>query len=423
MRTRFVVLLLAVVACHSAKPAPPLVPAKMLAEPAPPPPPPAQNTNLDSADILARADVTSPVFVKHVLIAWADLAESYRGKLDPRAAKRTKEDAAKLAEDITAKLRAKPDSIDALMETYSEDPGSLTKEPYTVLTDSPFVPEFKNLALRLVVGEVGVVATQYGYHVMIRIAPPALDPLESADILARPANPGPIEVQHVLVGWKDLTASRDPRAQTRTKAEADALMGEILGKVRTGADITALMKQYSEDPGSKDGTPYTVEDSTPMVEPFKNLSLRLKLGEAGAVKTVFGWHVIKRVPPPPPDKLESAAILKRTETAEKVKVKHILLGWKDVHAEDPRGIARTRAELEKLVKATLAKLAKKGAAIEPLMAELSEDPGSAKSGDGYDVAPESPMVKPFLQLSLRLKVGEVGVVKTEFGIHIIKRVE
>ena len=31
-----------------------------------------------------------------------------------------------------------------------------------------------------------------------------------------------------------------------------------------------------------------------MVEPFKDLSLRLKVGEAGIVKSPFGWHVIKR---------------------------------------------------------------------------------------------------------------------------------
>jgi hypothetical protein len=33
------------------------------------------------------------------------------------------------------------------------------------------------------------------------------------------------------------------------------------------------------------------------------------------------------------------------------------------------------------------------------------------------------MVKPFLAMSLRLQVDEIGIVKTEYGIHIIKRVE
>ena len=66
---------------------------------------------------------------------------------------------------------------------------------------------------------------------------------------------------------------------------------------------------------------------------------------------------------------------------------------------------------------------KKGDKIEPLMAELSEDPGSAKDGKDYEVSADSPFVPPFKNLSLRLKVGEVGVVKSDFGLHIIKRTE
>src|SRR5207244_11534048 len=126
--------------------------------------------------------------------------------------------------------------------------------------------------------------------------------------------------------------------------------------------------------------------------------------EGGRVKSPLGWHVVKRVPPPPPDSLESAAILKREPQTAKAKVKHILLGWTGAHANDPRGVKRERPALEKLVKETVAKLAK-GEKIEPLMAELSEDPGSAKSGDSYPVTPDAGLVPPFKDLSLRLKVG------------------
>jgi parvulin-like peptidyl-prolyl isomerase len=193
--------------------------------------------------------------------------------------------------------------------------------------------------------------------------------------------------------------------------------------VKAGEDMTALMKQYSEDPGSKDtGKVYDVAPDTQMVEPFKDLSLRLNINEAGIVKSPFGWHVIKRVPAPPADTLESTDILARQPVTQKAKVKHILLGWTEVHADDPRGTKRSRAELEKLVKATVDKL-KGGAKIDQLMAELSEDPGSAKTGTSYDVTPDAQLVPPFKKLSLRLNPGEVGVVRTAFGIHIIQRVD
>jgi parvulin-like peptidyl-prolyl isomerase len=194
--------------------------------------------------------------------------------------------------------------------------------------------------------------------------------------------------------------------------------------------MTKLMKEISEDPGTKDtGRVFEMTGEVPSgFEAFKNLSLRLKLGEAGMAKTPLGWHIVKRVPPPPPppppapDSLDSRDILKREPVTKVAKVKHILLGWTDAHAQDDRGAKRSRADLEKLVKETMARL-KKGEKIEPLMAELSEDQGSAKTGTSYDVTPEAGLVQPFKDLSLRLKVGEIGAVKTTFGIHIIQRTE
>jgi parvulin-like peptidyl-prolyl isomerase len=388
--------------------------------PATPPTPPP---NIDSEDILKRTATTPEVQVKHVLIGWKELAPVYRGHLDPRAAKRTAEDAAALAKDVYAKLKADPDQIDALVKQYSEDPGGASGDPYTVDPTSQLVEPFKNLSLRLALKEAGIVKTQFGYHVIERVPPPPLDPLASADILARPANPGQVSVQHVLIGWKDVPAAArgiDPRAAKRTKAEADAIAKDVLAKVTAGGDMTALMKEFSEDPGSKDdGKAYDVSADAQLVDSFKKLSLRLKPGEAGMVISPFGWHIIRRVPP---DSLESTAILERPQATATAKVKHILLGWTEVHARDPRGIKRDRKDLEKLVKETVAKL-EKGAPIEPLMKELSEDEGSAKSGESYPVTPDAQLVEPFKLLSLRLKVGEVGVVRTQFGIHIIKRVE
>jgi parvulin-like peptidyl-prolyl isomerase len=398
--------------------------------------PVAPAVDIDSKDILARTETSSPVFVKHVLIGWKELAPAYQGHLDPRATNRTNAEAAKLAQGVAAKLKANPDALDDVIKESSEDPQSLSGEPYTIKTEQPFVPEFKNLALRLKEKESGIVKTAFGYHVIERIPPPPPDPLESADILARPAEAGPVSVQHVLIGWKDSPAAKtgraDKRALERTKADADKLAKQVLAKVRAKGDMAKLMKEFSEDPGSKDtAKAYDVGTDTPMVEPFKNMALRLKLNEAGLVKSPFGWHVIKRITPPPPppppppakpDPLDSADILKRPPATDKAKVKHILLGWAAVHAEDERGKSRDRATLEKLVKDTVAKL-KKGDKIEPLMAELSEDPGSAKTGITYDVAPDAALVPPFKNLSLRLKVGEVGVVKSDFGIHIIQRTE
>ncbi len=57
------------------------------------------------------------------------------------------------------------------------------------------------------------------------------------------------------------------------------------------------------------------------------------------------------------------------------------------------------------------------------MSKDSEDPGSAKSGISYDVTTGAALVSTFKALSLRLQVGEAGIVQTQFGLHVIKRLK
>ena len=387
------------------------------------------SVDIDSKDILERTKTAEESQVKHILVGWKDLADVYGPRMDKRAKERDQKAASKLAQELANKLRAKPADVDKLVKEHSEDPGSLSGNPYVVNAGARFVPEFKNLALRLELNEVGIVKTRFGYHVMIRVTPPPPpppDPLESNDVLARPApaNPGTAHVQHIMIGWQ---GSRDPRAANRTKEDAGKLAADVLAKVRAGGDMPALMKEHSEDPGS--AATGKVYDVPPVGDdPVIRLAQRLAIGEAGMVKSPVAWHIIKRVeappppPPPPPDALDSKDILGRAPVTEKAKVKHILLGWKEVNGGDPRGAARSREELEALVKKTMGRL-EKGEKIEALMKELSEDPGSAQAGTDYEVTPTAGLVQPFKDLGLRLKVGEVGAVKTQFGIHIIQRTE
>ncbi|MEZ4368962.1 MAG: peptidylprolyl isomerase [Kofleriaceae bacterium] len=385
--------------------------------------PGASAPDIDSKDVLARTEVASTANVRHVLIGWKDLAAAYRGQMDPRAAGRTAAEAAALAQPgrrRAARRRRRP---------RRPDQGALRGSR---LAHRRALRRRRRRAHGAGVPRAGAAAqgrrgrhrpSQFGYHVMMRV------PLDRS---SRPtcwrARPGPAAtIQHVLIGWKDVPAAKqrplDPRAANRTKAEADALAQQILGELRGGAEMTALMKKYSEDEGSKDnGRTMDIAPASQTVAPLKFLALRLGDGEAGLARTPFGWHVVLRLPPPPPDPIESADVLARAPATAKAKVKHILLGWKDVNSGDPRGANRSRADLEALVTKTMASL-RGGAAIEPLMKELSEDGGSAQSGTSYDVTPTAGLVPPFKDLSLRLAVGEVGAVKTQFGIHIIQRTE
>jgi peptidyl-prolyl cis-trans isomerase D len=117
----------------------------------------------------------------------------------------------------------------------------------------------------------------------------------------------------------------------------------------------------------------------------------------------------------------SADILAREPVANNSQVKHILISF-GADARDDRGKARTKAQAETLVKSLLTQI-KAGADFDMLMKEHSEDPGSASSARAYPVSTDAQLVIEFKQLGLRLNVNEVGVVQSEFGFHIMKRIE
>src|SRR5690606_14482173 len=94
--------------------------------------------------------------------------------------------------------------------------------------------------------------------------------------------------------------------------------------------------------------------------------------------------------------------IKTLKPEEEVHARHIL-----VQTEDEGNKA-----LERL---------KKGEDFAKLAAELSKDPGSGKDGGDLGYFTKDRMVKEFGDAAFALKPGEIsGLVKTQFGYHIIK---
>jgi parvulin-like peptidyl-prolyl isomerase len=121
-------------------------------------------------------------------------------------------------------------------------------------------------------------------------------PVISTDILAREPVTNSAQVEHILISWKDLDGPKDARAAKRTKKDAEDQVRALLDQLKAGADFEALMKQWSEDPGSAGSPhPYPVSPDASLVIEFKQLGLRLKPGEVGVVQSDFGFHIMKRV--------------------------------------------------------------------------------------------------------------------------------
>ena len=125
--------------------------------------------------------------------------------------------------------------------------------------------------------------------------PPAASsaaPVASATAPAVP--PETVAAQHVLVAWKG--AEKAPKGVTRTKAEAKKRAEEVAEKAKSGADFSALVAEYSDDPAAKErqGSVGKFKREA-MAKPFSDAAFALAVGAAsGAVETPFGFHVIKR---------------------------------------------------------------------------------------------------------------------------------
>jgi peptidyl-prolyl cis-trans isomerase D len=98
---------------------------------------------------------------RHILLAYkgADRA--------PQNVQLTKDQAKRIADSITGLLKEKKVVFDSILK-YTNDPGSIPKGgDYGWFNEgSGFVPEFKNAGLQGTVGNISVVESQFGYHII-----------------------------------------------------------------------------------------------------------------------------------------------------------------------------------------------------------------------------------------------------------------
>lgn len=97
--------------------------------------------------------------VRHILIGFQN--PKTRQQRDPALAKR-------MADSVLVLLKAKAVSFDTLVKTISDDLGSIDKGgDYGWFDENKgFVPEFKNAGLEGTVGNITLVPTQFGYHII-----------------------------------------------------------------------------------------------------------------------------------------------------------------------------------------------------------------------------------------------------------------
>jgi len=89
--------------------------------------------------------------------------------------------------------------------------------------------------------------------------------------------PAQVHAEHILLATKDK-----------------ALAQTVLAKVKAGGNFSALAKQYSTDPGTKDnGGDLGWAAPSAYVTEFADAVDSMKVGDVKLVQSQFGWHIVK----------------------------------------------------------------------------------------------------------------------------------
>ena len=105
-----------------------------------------------------------------------------------------------------------------------------------------------------------------------------------------------------------------------------------------------------------------------------------------------------------------AKMVDRKNMYDTVKVRHILIG---TQTGLPDSIAKARIDsIERAVRG--------GADFKAMVTQYSDDPGSKNNGGEYEVTPATTFVKEFKDFAFDGSKGQLKVVKTQFGYHLIE---
>ncbi|NNK82191.1 MAG: peptidylprolyl isomerase [Flavobacteriaceae bacterium] len=166
--------------------------------------------------------------------------------------------------------------------------------------------------------------------------------------------------------------------------------------------------EYEEYLAENSSTPFT--DSfvfkPTLNQAFADSIFNLKVGE------VYGPYKEANL-------IKFAKIIEEKTLPDSAKVRHILIPHLGA-ARASADISQTEEEAKKTADSILAVIKRNRSKFPELVTEFSSDQGSIANGGEYDFHPYGTMVPEFNDFEFNGKKGDLGVVKTVFGFHIIE---
>ncbi len=218
-----------------------------------------------------------------------------------------------------------------------------------------------------------------------------------------------VKASHILIRVEENASSADTLA-------AYNKIKKIRQQAISGADFADLAVKNSEDPSVKSNNgDLGYFTAMYMVYPFEKAAYDTKVGEISPiVRTSYGYHIIK--------------VNDKRKARGEIRVAHILVRFNTNSEVDAAKLADSKEialkDPEKKINEIYENL-ESGTSFEELARMYSEDKKTANQGGELPKFGTGKMIQPFEDYSFELKNdGDYSKpFKTQFGYHIVKRLE
>ncbi len=197
-----------------------------------------------------------------------------------------------------------------------------------------------------------------------------------------------------------------PDATPQDTLAAYQKIEKIRQQALAGTDFGQLARAQSEDPSAKENAgKLGYFTAMQMVYPFETAAYKTPVGQVSApIRTRFGYHIIK--------------VNDKRAAQGEIKVAHLMIRMTASAARADSLTAKKKID-------ELYSRLKKGENWDKLVAQFSEDAGSAANGGELPPFGTGRMLPSFEEVAFRLqKPGDIAApVQTPYGWHIIKLIE
>ncbi|GAB4195200.1 MAG: hypothetical protein OHK0013_01140 [Sandaracinaceae bacterium] len=238
-----------------------------------------------------------------------------------------------------------------------------------------------------------------------------------APALATPTPPAPqtspppsdeVCAQVIVVQWRGATGA--PESIARSEADARQRAEELLQRIESGAAEFAEVARTESDArgsGARGGLigTYAHDDWPPQHEAIRERAFAMQVGETSEVlRAPYGWVILHRC------------------VAEHRHTRHVLVRFRGAR-NAPEDVTRSREEARALAAQIRERLVAPGADFEAIAREVSED-GSRERGGDMGWLGRGRLAPAYEEAAFTLGVGQISEpIETEFGFHVIQRVE